>query len=81
MVGGSCGDDDSAMVASWGIVCSAVVASSDGIACSARVASSDGAVGSDGPSISCSGGGGIPKCYRIWLRMAVCWVCMAISWS
>ena len=55
--------------------------SSWGIVCSAGVASSDGDVGSNGPGISCSGGGRIPKCCYICLRMVVCWVCMAISWS
>ena len=80
MVGGSCGDDSSAVVSwvlwigvsisvvvvsSWGIVCFAGVASWDGIACSVGVASSYGVVGSDGPGVSGLGGGKIPKCYYI----------------
>ena len=50
-----------------------------GIVCSTREGSWDGYVGSDGPGISCSGGDKIPKCCCIGLRMAVCWVWVAIS--
>ena len=58
---------------------SPVVVSSGGTICSARGGPYDGSVGSDGISILCSGGDRIPKCCCICLRMAVCWVWVAIS--
>ena len=84
VVGGSCGDDGSAIEV-WVLGMDAsicpVVVSSGGIVCSARGGSWDGYVGSDGLGISCSGGDRIPKCYCICLRMVVRWVWVAISWS
>ena len=84
VVEGSYGDDGSA-VEVWVLGMDAsicpIVVSSGGIVCSAKGGSWDGSVGSDGPGISCSGGDRIPKCCCIYLRMAVCWVWVAISWS
>ena len=47
MVGGSCGDDGSIVVSSWGIVCSTGVAFLDRIAYLARVAEYPNAAVSD----------------------------------
>ena len=84
VVGGSCGENGS-VVEVWvlgiGVLISPIVIFSRGIVCSARGASWDGSIGSNGPGISCSGGDKIPKCCCIGLRMAVCWVWVAISWS
>ena len=81
VMGGSCGDDGSAvevgMLRMDGSI-SPVVVSSRGIVCSARGGPCDGSVGSYGIGISCSGGDKIPRCYCIYLRMAVCWVWVAI---
>ena len=77
MVGGSCGDEGSTVeVGMLGMDASIspVVVSFGGIVCSVRGGSYDGSVGSDGIGIACSGGGRIPRCYCIYLRMAVCWV-------
>ena len=83
-MGGSCGDDGS-IVEVWvlgiSVSISPVVVFSGGTVCSARGASWDGFINSDGPGISCSGGDRIPKCCCICLRMAVCLVWVAISWS
>ena len=81
-MGGSCGDDGSVVeVGMLGMDGSIppVFGSSGGIVCSAKGGSWDGSVGSDGPGISCSGGNKLPKCCCIYLRMAVCWVWVAIS--
>ena len=84
VVGESCGDDGSAvevgMLGMDGSI-SPVVGSSGGIVCSARGEPCAGSVGSDGIGITCSGGDGIPKCCCICLRMAVCWVWVAIICS
>ena len=85
MVGGSCGDDGSVVeVGMLGMDGSIppVFGSSGGIVCSSRKGAYDGSVNFDGIGIVCSGGGRIPKCYCICLRMAVCWVWVAIicSW-
>ena len=58
---------------------SPVVVSLGVIVCSARGRPWDGSVGSDVIGISCSGGDRMPKCCCICLRMAVCWVWVAIS--
>ena len=84
VVGGSCGYDGSAVevrMLGMDASISPVVISSRGTVCSARGGPCDGSVGSDGIGISCSGGDRIPKCPCICLRMAVCWVWVAISWS
>ena len=77
MVGGSCGDDGSAidvgMLGMDGSI-SLVVSSLGGIVCSARGGPYGGSVGSDGIGMACSGGSRIPRCRCICLRMAVCWV-------
>ena len=79
VVGGSCGDDGSAVeVGMLGMdaAISPIVVSSQGIVCSARGGPYDGSVGSAGIGITCLGGDRIPRCY---LRMTVCWVWVAIS--
>ena len=81
VVGGSCRDDGLAVeVGMLGMddSISPVVISSRGIVCSTRGGPCDGSVGSDGIGIACSEGGRIPRCYCICLRMAVCWVWVAI---
>ena len=84
MLGGSCGDDGSAVeVGMLGIdgSISPVDGSLGGIVCSARGGPYDGSVDSDGIGIACSGGGRLPRCCCICLRMAVCWVWVAIICS
>ena len=60
---------------------SPVVVSSGGIVCSAREGPCDGSVGFDGIGIACLGGDEVPRCCYIYLRMVICWVWVAISWS
>ena len=84
VVVGSCGDDGS--VVGVGILGmdasrSLVVVSSGGIVCSARGGPYDRFVSYDGIGIACSGGDRIPRCCCICLRMAVCWVWVAIIYS
>ena len=82
VVGGSCGDDGSVVeVGMFGMdaFISHVVISSGGIVCSTRGGPCDGFVGFDEIGISCSGGDRIPRCCCICIRMAVCWVWVAIS--
>ena len=82
VVGGSCGYDGSAVevrMLGMDASISPVVVSSRGIVCSARGGPCNGSVNSDGMGMACSGGGRIPRCCCIYLRMAVCWVWVAIS--
>ena len=77
MVGGSCGDDGSAVEVGMLEIddsISPIVGSSRGIVCSARGRPYDGSVGFDGIGIACSRGDRIPRCCCICLKMAVCWV-------
>ena len=82
VVGGSCADDGSVVeVGMLGMdaFISPVGTSFGGIVCSTRGGPCDGSVGSDGIGMTCSGSDRIPRCCYICLRMAVCWVWVAIS--
>ena len=84
MVGGSCGDDGSAVevgMLKMDASISPVVGSSMGIVCSARGGPYDGFAGSDGIGMACLGVDKIPMWWRIYLRMAVCWVWVVIIYS
>ena len=84
VVGGSCGDDGSAVeVRMLGMDASVspIVGSSGCIVCSGRGGAYDGSMGSYGIGMACSGVDRIPKWCCICLRMVVCWVWVAITCS
>ena len=84
MVGGSCGDDGSAIVVGMlgmDACVSPVVGSSGDIICSMRGGVCDGSVGFDGIGMACSRVDRIPRWCCIYLRMVVCWVRVAIICS
>ena len=84
VVGGSCGDDGSTVeVGMLGMdaFVSPIVGSSGGIVCSIRGGACDGFVGSNSIGIACSEVNRIPRWCCICLRMAVCWVWVAIICS